>query len=163
MSSDEHRALSIIRSYMRKARRVPIRRWFWVVLSFLSMSGFWLLVRWFNFYSVYKVVKKIVPHRSVRLRPTAVESICWAVPRVGKMLFGKNDGCLYQALAGELLLSWAGKKAALKIGVRKTGDQKILAHAWVEGDEGILIGGEQKFIYNTFQVLPDLSIAFKVS
>lgn len=152
-----------IRRFLRKARRLSIKRWFWVALSALVMVVVWISIRLFHFFPVYTTLKKMSPRRDQKLRPAAVDAICWAIPRTGKLLFGKNDGCLYQALAGEYLLSWFGKKAVLRIGVRKVSDQMVLAHAWVEGDGTILIGGDKNIIYNSFQPLPDLSVAFKVT
>ena len=49
--------------------------------------------------------------------------------------------CLTQALAARLLLSWWGCPAELRIGVLKDDHQTLQAHAWVERDGLIVIGG----------------------
>ena len=50
--------------------------------------------------------------------------------------------CLVQALALRILLARTGHSARLHIGVALDG-RKFDAHAWVETEEGILIGGSE--------------------
>jgi transglutaminase superfamily protein len=51
--------------------------------------------------------------------------------------------CLTRAVAAELLLRRNGHDASLKIGVSKTASDSLLAHAWVESDGVIVIGGDE--------------------
>ena len=68
------------------------------------------------------------------------EKIARAVTRSGRYFLGKNT-CLPQALVAYLLIRRRSQSVELKIGVRK-GDEGILrAHAWVEDQGKILIGG----------------------
>lgn len=48
--------------------------------------------------------------------------------------------CLPQALAAESLLTRGGLPADLRIGVKKDGAGKLLAHAWVESEGRIVVG-----------------------
>ncbi len=48
--------------------------------------------------------------------------------------------CLPQALAAESLLTRGGLPAELQIGVKKTPEGKLLAHAWVESEGQIVVG-----------------------
>jgi len=48
--------------------------------------------------------------------------------------------CLPQALAAESLLTRGGLPAVLQIGIMKTADGKLAAHAWVESDGRIVVG-----------------------
>lgn len=70
------------------------------------------------------------------------ERAAWAAHVVGHRLLPKRP-CLTQALVLQYLLMRRGDNASkLKIGVAKGGDEGIRAHAWVERDGKVLIGGE---------------------
>lgn len=71
-------------------------------------------------------------------QPT-VEDITWAVRRVSRSVPGAT--CLTQALAAQLLLSRRGHASRLRIGVTRPADERLRAHAWLERDGVILIGG----------------------
>jgi hypothetical protein len=49
--------------------------------------------------------------------------------------------CLVQALAAKALLSRAGYPTLIRIGVAASEDGKLRAHAWLERDGEIVIGG----------------------
>jgi hypothetical protein len=51
--------------------------------------------------------------------------------------------CLVQALAVRILLARTGHTARLHIGVALNGGRNFEAHAWVETEQGILIGGSE--------------------
>ena len=51
--------------------------------------------------------------------------------------------CLVRALAAETLLRKYGHDACLRIGVSKNSSQVLLAHAWVESEGQVVIGGEE--------------------
>lgn len=81
-------------------------------------------------------------------RPT-VEHVAWAVRTTGHHLFPDRP-CLPQALATRFLLSRLGVATDLRIGVRKSEPEDLRAHAWVEFDGEVLIGGsEAPFEYHT--------------
>lgn len=48
--------------------------------------------------------------------------------------------CLTQAMAGQVLLERTGLRAQLRIGVARSGEQRLQAHAWVECQGNIVIG-----------------------
>jgi hypothetical protein len=62
--------------------------------------------------------------------------------------------CLTQALAGQLLLASNGIRSDLRIGVCRSDPGGLAAHAWVEVDGVVVLGGgeHQKFVR-----LPQLS------
>lgn len=65
----------------------------------------------------------------------------WAVRAVGKRLLPERP-CLTQALVLQSLLRWYGDNSSeLCIGVDKDESGGLIAHAWVEYDGKILIGG----------------------
>jgi hypothetical protein len=65
--------------------------------------------------------------------------IAWAVRRVSRAVPGAT--CLTQALAAQLLLSRRGYASQLRIGVTRASRERLRAHAWLESDGLILIGG----------------------
>jgi hypothetical protein len=64
----------------------------------------------------------------------------WAVEATSR--FVPQATCLTQALATQLLLSRRGHQTELRFGVAKNDAGKLEAHAWVELDGQIIIGGE---------------------
>ena len=50
--------------------------------------------------------------------------------------------CLTQAFAAEVLLRRYGHEARLRIGVAKGVSDGLLAHAWVESEGNVVIGGD---------------------
>jgi len=65
----------------------------------------------------------------------------WAVHAVGRRLLPERP-CLTQALVLQYLLLRRGDDTAeLHIGVTKSEDEGLQAHAWVERDSQVLIGG----------------------
>lgn len=68
------------------------------------------------------------------------ERVAWAVTAVGATLPFMGN-CLVQALATQIMLNRRRLRGDLRIGVVKEQSEKIEAHAWVEGEGKILIGG----------------------
>lgn len=62
-----------------------------------------------------------------------------AVHAVGKRLLGDKP-CLTQALVAQRLLRQKGYDTVLRLGVTKDG-KELLAHAWLERDGQVVIGG----------------------
>jgi hypothetical protein len=69
-----------------------------------------------------------------------IDHVVWAVRTAGRHLFPARP-CLPQALAARFLLSRLGVATDLRIGVRKPETDVLQAHAWVEADGEVLIGG----------------------
>ena len=51
--------------------------------------------------------------------------------------------CLPQALAAQVLLERCGYPARLRVGVVKGGEGQLEAHAWVESQGRIIVGGAE--------------------
>lgn len=116
-----------------------------------------LLVRAFGLVTAVRVGLSVLPYRTVqRLTRTAwpprrlsLDSpeamstyrrrVVQSVSSVGRRLLGDKP-CLTQALVAQRMLSAADYETELKIGVTKDG-QELLAHAWLERDGRIVIGG----------------------
>lgn len=70
----------------------------------------------------------------------SAERIAWAVSVASQVVPGSRT-CLIQALAVQALLARAGYPARCHIGVAKGAEGRLEAHAWVESQGRIVIGG----------------------
>jgi|SRR5579863_7854787 len=71
--------------------------------------------------------------------PPTVERISWAVNAASRRIPGASN-CLVRALATQSLLGRFGYRSELRIGVRKTPDGALTAHAWLESAGAVVIG-----------------------
>jgi hypothetical protein len=62
--------------------------------------------------------------------------------------------CLAQAVAAEWLLRREGHAAALSVGVCLDDDRRLTAHAWVESDGVMVIGGDEAVRYQRLTASP---------
>lgn len=121
------------------------------VKRFAALSGAdrALLLRAIVLLGIARVALWLLPLRVARrlltwgARPVAAgrvapERITWAIG-VGHRFIPRGD-CLPQALAAERLLLRNGHQASLRIGVAKKGQDRIIAHAWVESGGRIIVG-----------------------
>jgi hypothetical protein len=82
-----------------------------------------------------------------------VRRILWAINRTAGPILG-DRACLTQALVGQVLLGRRGVDTQLRIGVLKDGDGRFQAHAWLESDGQVLLGGTVSDL-RRYTVLPD--------
>ena len=66
------------------------------------------------------------------------DEVRWAMHHAQRVI--PRATCLPQAIAAEALLTRGGLPAHLQIGVKKTADGKLTAHAWVESNGRIVVG-----------------------
>jgi hypothetical protein len=102
--------------------------------------GLWLL-------SFRKLVA-LVRRRRPLLRPAegaSPERIGWAIRVASQYVPGAT--CLPQALTGLVLLEGSGLPAHLYIGVARTGEKPLQAHAWVKSQDDVIIGGHELHHY----------------
>jgi len=97
--------------------------------------GLWLL----GFRAVHGLVLRAGPSaRLSRRAPHSIPRITGAVGAVSR--FVPRATCLTQALAAHWLLSREGYAPSLRLGVRRD-ESDFQAHAWVECDGSVVIGG----------------------
>ena len=89
------------------------------------------------------------PATAPRTSSASSEDILWSI-RAAAALSWKPT-CAVRGLVAERLLRRAGFAAQFKLGVARR-DEDFQAHAWVEGDKGILIGASE----HEYHRLPDL-------
>jgi hypothetical protein len=81
------------------------------------------------------------PMRGLRCRDdTSADKVTWAVEVASRYTPGAKT-CLNQALAAQVLLARRGRPAILRVGVAKTKGGQFRAHAWVESDGKVVLGG----------------------
>jgi hypothetical protein len=77
--------------------------------------------------------------RAARRQPWTPEQIAQAVCRAGRCVPGAS--CLVLALAARQLCAEAGHATRLHVGVRS--GRRFAAHAWLEWEGRVLLGGEE--------------------
>jgi hypothetical protein len=96
-------------------------------------------------------VKSSAPLRD----PHEIDRIAWAVDAVSRHM-PVDVTCLTQALATEFLLGRLGQPSNLRIGVAKDEQNELQAHAWIEIEGRVLIGG--KVDLSRYVVLPPIEM-----
>lgn len=110
-----------------------------LVLLWLVRLGLWLLP--------FGTLRAWVCRARRRNRPqgTPPDWVARAVYVAGRVVPGAT--CLVRAFAGYVLLRQCGHPGVLRIGVVRDGEQGFSAHAWLECQGRILIGGSpQPFV-----------------
>jgi hypothetical protein len=74
-------------------------------------------------------------------RPSESARVAWAMDLATRRLPVGN--CLSRALAAQVVLTRSGHDASIRIGVARERDGRFLAHAWVESDGEVLVGGDE--------------------
>ena len=122
-------------------------------LARLSADERGLLLRALVAVSVYRVGLTVLPFRWVerlaarrRARTNgrarrSVDQLAWAVSAASRRI--PRATCLTQALALQSLLIAEGDEPTLRLGVAKTSAGDLEAHAWLEHEGRIVIGGPQ--------------------
>lgn len=77
----------------------------------------------------------------IRGSQDAVERIAWAVTVSSRYVPAAT--CLSQALVTKVLLGRFGHHASVRIGVARSDAGQLQAHAWVETDGKIVVGGSE--------------------
>lgn len=121
-----------------RSRRSSRKRLRWpALLVVLGVRvALWLLP-----YRAWKRGAETLRRFTCRLTPedATSEDVARIVARVSRRV--AYASCLTQAIATWLLLPRVETTAHVRIGVRRAGVGGLQAHAWVETDAGVLIGG----------------------
>jgi hypothetical protein len=76
----------------------------------------------------------------VRLLEGTNVHIAWGVTTAARYV--PRATCLTQALAAQWLFAWFGHPTLLRIGVAKGSGKPLRAHAWLESEGRVVVGGE---------------------
>jgi hypothetical protein len=70
------------------------------------------------------------------------QRVAWAIARMARLV--PFASCLTQALAGQIMLARRHIGSTLHLGVAVAGAGEFAAHAWLEKDDVILLGGPRE-------------------
>jgi hypothetical protein len=125
-----------------KLLRLPAgERWLLVRAALLLVAmrlGLWLL----PFQTLRRLLATFTATRT-RARdaePYSKEQVAWAVEAVARRM-PLASTCLTRAMAAQVLLARRGYPTLLRIGVVREGKDELQAHAWVESQDEVVIGG----------------------
>jgi hypothetical protein len=117
----------------------------------------WLLIKAALLLEAIKLAMRLIPFKVLRrLADRAgrtfvrrrsgtnlpAQAVAWAVDTISRNTPGEKT-CLTQALAAQVLLTRRGYSSLLHIGVVKDENGELLAHAWVECQNEIIVGGHE--------------------
>jgi hypothetical protein len=89
----------------------------------------------------FRLVRRLRWNRApVLSKVSSPERVAWSVAVASRYV--PKATCLVQALAGQALLARRGYAAQVQIGVAKP-DGRFEAHAWLEWEGHVLVGGSQ--------------------
>jgi len=131
---------------LRKFLSLPALERYILLKAFLLSSiirlGLWLL----PFRTLQRTLERLFhnPVTSQKQSPSP-EKFSWAVVAVSRYV--PSATCLAQALTLQALLSREGIHSDLGIGVARDDATGITAHAWVEIDGTVIIGGQERDRY----------------
>lgn len=109
----------------------------WIIVWALR-TALWLLpFKW-----IRKILSRLAGEKPGRpgADPDIPRKISWTVTVASRYVPGAET-CLVQALAANFLLRRRGYPAYLRLGVVKNEKGDLEAHAWVECDGAVIIGG----------------------
>lgn len=84
---------------------------------------------------------RIAPSGRMHHRQHPIERLLWAIDAASRYVPGAS--CLSLALAGRMMLNREGYPAHIHIGVAKDQTSSFAAHAWLESEGRIVIGGHE--------------------
>lgn len=114
----------------------------WVLTKATTLLATVRVLLWALPYPAVRKLLKGTASRSERLAaaPAAPVDLAWAVGVASSLVPGGGH-CLSQALTLELLLLRRGYPCEVCFGVRRGSDNDFGAHAWLEHNGVVLIGG----------------------
>ena len=110
-----------------------------LLLVWIVRVSLWLLP--------FRVIRQLLARlarESVRVQVEGrvpIDRIVWAVRLASR--YAPAATCLTQALVARVLLGRSGHPAALRIGVARSETGQLQAHAWVESNGRVVIGGSE--------------------
>src|ERR1044071_2319418 len=114
-----------------------------LIKSLLLVLAIRLGLRWLPFRMVRQALGKLASQSAAPNAgdPAIMARDVWAVSVVARYVPAAT--CLTQALATKILLARHGCSATIHIGVKRSERGELQAHAWVESDGRVVIGGSE--------------------
>ena len=112
-----------------------------LIKSVLLVGTVRLGLRLLPFQTVRRLITQLATHAlsSQKQEEAPINRLVWAVKVASRYV--PDATCLTQALATQVLLSRQGCQTNLRIGVARSAAGQFQAHAWVEKDGVVVIGG----------------------
>ncbi len=129
-------------SWWAKFRRLSFRDKKGLVQSLFLMLVFWVALRLLPFGTLYRWLSRteLAGSSPSGREQDEAAGMARSIRRANRLL-GWRDDCLPQALTALFLMKRHGIGANLRIGVKKGPDGMLHAHAWVEHDGKVVVGG----------------------
>ena len=133
----------------------------------LSTTDLWFLFKVTFLLETIKLGMQLLPFRTLRrlldqvsgtparwqhTTYPSVDRIAWVIETASRRMPGAKS-CLNQALAAQVLLTRRGYPSQLHIGVAKGERGQFKAHAWVESEGKVVIGGSELTGFTPLTVL----------
>lgn len=130
---------------LRKFLRLPTAERRLLIETALLLEAIKLSMRLLQFRTLRRLLVRVTDAASAKpqyIDHLPVERVAWAVEATSRHTPGAKT-CLTQALATQVLLARRGHPALLRIGVAKGEQKQFQAHAWVESEGKVVIGGSE--------------------
>src|SRR5215203_3416600 len=126
-----------------------------LVSTALLLGAIRLGLRLLPFRTMRRVVVRLaqVPVGSRCTNPSSVDRLVWAVTVAS--WYVPRATCLTQALAAQVLLGWHSHQSRLYVGVARGEEGRLEAHAWVENQGKVIVGGGE---LSRYTLLPDMEL-----
>jgi len=129
---------------IRSLLRLSARDLWLLITSALLLVAIQSGLKFLPFQTVQRLLTRISQSASSRQAADrrSIGRVVWAVDTVSRHIPGIST-CLTRGLVAQALLCRYGHPAQLRIGVAHSDAKQLQAHAWVEIDDTIVLGGLQ--------------------
>ena len=122
-----------------------------LIKAWILLGGIRLGLEVLPFSTLRKLLSRLRPILGDFGKEFPEEQLVWSVGTVSRYV--PKATCLAQAITAQFLLQRAGHQACLHIGVVKAEEGGLKAHAWVETQGRVLIGGSDLNRYTHLSAL----------
>lgn len=130
-----------------KFLRLPDKEKALLIRSAFCLLATRLALSLFSFKKVQKILDNW-SHPAKASERDEVWKLIWAIETMSRILLPRKP-CLTKAMTARMMLSRRGYETVFKIGVLRTENGKLEAHAWLENSEGIIVGNIQNLCQYT--------------
>ncbi|MEM1125518.1 MAG: lasso peptide biosynthesis B2 protein [Bacteroidota bacterium] len=128
-----------LRYILQRLRSLTGAEWKHLLTALWLIPAVRLALSAFPFKSMLRFIDELDPAKQ-EASPAYVDGASWALALMARTLLGDKP-CLTQALALQILLRRRAIPSTLRIGVKRDEQGGLAAHAWLEREERVLIGG----------------------
>ena len=143
--------MRIVKTFLR----MPLRQKLLIPKVFLLMACYRCRVHKRPFAELAPEIGSLGYETPVKATPREALLVYELVEAMFRRLRWK-DSCLIRALTAKKLINDMGHKCTLYMGVRKTGDQSMEAHAWLRCGKRIITGADAMEGYTVTAVFGDI-------